>query len=247
MEAFFPERLRDLSEQSIRQSRFTFTGFLTPEEISELQRRRKTLAPFTLFGGAPGTERCIARFGSEEEMGYSVPFPIVCLKISPLSERFSDALTHRDFLGALMHTGIERDRVGDVVVRVNTAYVFAHETIAPFLAENVTRVKNTAVSAGICDEIPEGALFTTVPFEGIAASDRLDCIVGAVHRLSRGAAAELFREQKIFVNGAVCENLSYSVKPGDVISVRGKGKFVFTGIQGSTKKGRAVFTAEIYR
>ena len=220
---------------------------MTPEELGVLQRMKGSLGSFTLFGGAEGTERCMARFGCEETLGYTEPFPIVCLRIRPKGEKFADALTHRDFLGALMHTGIDRGRIGDIIVRGTTAYVFVHETVAEFLTENVTKVRHTAVDTETADVLPEGELFRRVPFEGIAASARLDCIAGAVFRLSRGASSALLAEQKIFVNGSVCENASYTVKPGDVISVRGKGKFRFTGISSATKKGRAVFTAELYQ
>ena len=86
MDPFFEDRLRDLSAQSEKRSRYTFTVFLTPEELGVLQRMKGSLGSFTLFGGAEGTERCMARFGCEETLGYTEPFPIVCLRIRPKGE-----------------------------------------------------------------------------------------------------------------------------------------------------------------
>lgn len=65
-------------------------------------------AGITLYGGREEAERKILRFGSEAELGYEQPFPICCIRIRPLSAKFADKLSHRDYLGALMNLGIER-------------------------------------------------------------------------------------------------------------------------------------------
>lgn len=75
-------------------------------------------------GGVDGCERQILRFGDEESLGYDAGFPICCIEIKPLIEKFADALTHRDYLGALMHLGIERSTLGDIMIRDKTAYLF---------------------------------------------------------------------------------------------------------------------------
>lgn len=247
MEPYKLEHLQDLSRRSVRQGCFVFSDFLTMEEQSALHRMQRELGPFTLFGGAPGAERQMARFGDPAALGYEEDFPVACIRISPRSRKFADALTHRDFLGALMGLGIERDLLGDIVVRENEAWVFAAERIAGYITEQLEAVRHTAVRCERCEELPAGALFTTAPVRCVAASLRLDCVAGAVFHDSRSAVNALLAAKKIFVNGAVCENASYTVKEGDVISVRGCGKFIFAGINGKTKKDRVAFTAELYQ
>ena len=65
------------------------------------------------FGGYEEAERQIAAFlpdalsydyGENEELFLSM-YPIRCIRISPCSGKFSEALTHRDYLGALIHLG----------------------------------------------------------------------------------------------------------------------------------------------
>lgn len=247
MESFFLEHIRDLSARSAAQDIFTFTEFLNPEEQSALLRIGKELNTLSFFGGAEGAERKVARFGDPDLLGYEAEFPIVCMKIAPRNQKFADKLTHRDFLGTLMGTGIERGRIGDIVVKNNEAFVFVLDPISQYLAETVTSVKHTAVVCSPCENLPDGALYETKPYNGIAASRRLDCIVGAVYHDSRSAAQTLISSKKVFVNGAVTENASYLLKPGDVISVRGEGKFRFKEVTGETKKGRIAFLAEIYQ
>ena len=54
MDSIFINHLKDLSQKADRNNRYTFTGFLTEEEQSELFLIKKEVLPFTLFGGAPG-------------------------------------------------------------------------------------------------------------------------------------------------------------------------------------------------
>ena len=82
-----------------------------------------------LFGGAAGAERVMIRFGDEESLGYEQPFPIAIIKAEPVSPKFAEKLTHRDFLGAILNLGIERSTVGDIIVRESTAYFFVKEDI----------------------------------------------------------------------------------------------------------------------
>lgn len=107
-EEFLIKRIKDLAEQSYRTGLYTYTGFLNQQEQAVYARVRKDTAPVTAMfsGGVDGCERQILRFGDEESLGYDAGFPICCIEIKPLIEKFADALTHRDYLGALMHLGI---------------------------------------------------------------------------------------------------------------------------------------------
>ena len=103
-EEFLAKRIIDLADQSYRTGLYTYTGFLNQQEQAVYDSVRKDATPVkaTLFGGVEGCERQVLRFGDEESLGYDAGFPICCIEIRPLIEKFSDALTHRDYLGALM-------------------------------------------------------------------------------------------------------------------------------------------------
>ena len=42
----------------------------------------------------------------------------------------------------------------------------------------------------------------------------------------------------VFINGKLITSNGYEPKEGDIISVRGKGRFIFDGVSRQTRKGR---------
>ena len=102
-------RFHELADKSFQQGIFTFTGFLGLGEQEVFWREEPALryAGCRLYGGCQDAERVMVRFGEEAELGYQVDFPIVCICIEPLQQKFAQALSHRDYLGALMNLGIE--------------------------------------------------------------------------------------------------------------------------------------------
>ena len=245
MDDVFLSHLKDLSKKADRSGRYTFSDFLNLDEQNTLQSAKRDLIRFECFGGGMGCERVMARFGALDEMGYEAPFPIVCVKICPLQQKFADELTHRDILGAVMNLGIERGCLGDIVLRDNVAYLFALERIAPYICENLTKVKHTTVYCEITDTPPEGELYRTEPVRLNVTSLRVDCAVAALYHLSRGNTEKLFTAQKVFINGRLCSG-SVQLKENDVISVRGFGRFAFASVTGNTKKGRNIIIVNQY-
>lgn len=242
-------RFRELADKSFSQNMFTFTGFLglSEQDVFRQTERELSHAGFTLFGGAKETDRKMVRFGSVEEFGYEVEFPIVCIHIKPLMAKFADALSHRDFLGALMNLGIERSALGDIRVGDREAYLFCLESMAEFICENLTQVKHTHVrctpveAAGeVPEEEPE---HVTVQ----AASMRVDAVLAKVYNKSRETCLELFRAQKVYVDGRLCENNSHRLKAGETVNVRGFGKFKILGEPRETRKGKLSVEVSVYR
>ncbi len=247
-DALLQKRFLELAEKSYARGSYTFTNFLGLAEQDIFQRVRREFAhvPCRLFGGCEGCERVIARFGDEDLCGYDQPFPIQCVKAAPLSRKFADKLTHRDVLGALMNLGIDRAQLGDIVVREEAAYLFCTETIAPFLLENLTRAKHTELTCSLSETLPEGSLFTLQPESCLVSSERADGVAAHVYRLSRNEMAERIRAGKLFVNGRRCESGSLVLKPGDVVSLRGEGRFRYGGVERDTKSGKFSVTIELY-
>lgn len=240
---------RDLAQRSYTSNMYTFSEFLGEGELDLLMRLEKELsyAGLTLSGGIPSADRVVARFGRPEDLGYEEDFPIVCLKIEPVIVKFGEELSHRDYLGALMSLGIERDLLGDIRINEKTAYLFCMDHIADYIIRNLTSVRHTNVRIAVMQEIPEAA---GPRFENqtiIAASERLDAVIARLYNLARSKSQDLFRSEKVFVNGKQCENSSLVCKAGDKISVRGFGKFVYLGSEGLTGKGRSRISVNLYR
>lgn len=169
------------------------------------------------------------------------------MEAAPLSQKFADKLLHRDFLGSLMGLGIKRSVLGDIVVKNNTGYIFCLDSIADYVVQNLDKVRHTCVKCRVVQNLPAGAVEEPEEKEIIVASLRLDVLAAAVYNFSRSGVKELFVQRKVFVNSALCENFSYNVKPGDIVSVRGNGRFKCGNVLGSTKKGRTVLQIFVYK
>lgn len=242
------KRFQDLAEKSYSQNIYTFTGFLSLAEQDILAGAAAAFphVPFALEGGNDQTERKMARFGSEEELGYEMDFPIVCLEIKPLSEKFADNFSHRDFLGALMNLGIDRSTVGDIFQEGKRAYVYCTDTMASYICENLTKVRHTNVVCKVTESLEEVLLKEPKTMDVVVSSERIDGMISKVYHLSRGQSIELFRAKKIFVNGRQMENNSYTLKEDDSVTVRGLGKFVYRGLRHTTKKGKLCASADVF-
>ena len=242
-------RFRDLGDKSFSQNIYTFSSFLGLSEQDVFWSMEGELrhVPFQLWGGSDNTDRQIVRFGSKEELGYEQPYPIVCVHMKPLLEKFSDDFSHRDFLGALMNLGIERSTIGDIKVGKREGYLFCMDSIAEFICENLTQVKHTHVRCEVVlewDELPDDI---PQPQEVLVSSERIDGCVAKVYNKSRNEVLNLFRAGKVYVNGKLCESNSRMLKKDDVVNVRGFGKFIYNGIKYETKKGKLSVQVSVYR
>lgn len=243
-EELFLRRVRDAAG---RGGRYRYLGFLNEAEASLCRAMAVSgsVRDMCLFGGYPDAQRCLARFGSPEELGYEEPWPIARLILRPAAGRFNEDLTHRDVLGALMNMGIERDVLGDLVCSDGAWHIFCREEMAPHLT-GLAKVRNTPVRVEPATEDMSLPVPRTERVKINASSPRADTVAAHLCGLSRGKALELFRRQMVFVNGLTCEDASRSLKEGDVISLRGHGKYRYIGVSGASKKGRLYLELDRY-
>lgn len=243
------KRFIELADRSYTQNMYTFTDFLGLSEQNLFWQKLKELsyAAPELYGGYEGADRCMIRFGKESELGYTQEFPIVCIHIRPLMAKFADSLSHRDFLGALMNLGIERATMGDIQCGEHEAYLFCQETIAEYICDNLTQVKHTSVKCEIVENM--GQVVLEEPQEKViqVASGRIDAVIAKVYSFSRSEVLEYFREGKVFLNGRVMTKNAVDVTAGDVVNVRGFGKFKVTNEGGLSRKGKVNLTVAVYR
>lgn len=240
--------IKDLADRSYRTNTYTFTDFLSLADLSDFLNASLDFRfiPYTIYGGNEACERKMIRFGSEDLFGYEEQFPITVLEIKPVMSKFSDELNHRDFLGSLMNLGIERDTLGDIFVKDNSAILFCKDSMADYIIENLYKIKHTQVSVSKVSNDREVSLCEKKEMSVSVASERIDSVVARVYNLSRSESAELFVSGKIYLNGRLMENESRKLSPGDVVSVRGHGKFSFVEFGGLSKKGKQYVKVEVY-
>ena len=245
-EAFLKARFIELAEQSYQRNIPVHTDFLNLYEQNLFYSIVSELPPvcYELMGGYNLSERKCVVF-SPSEFGKVAPV-YKLLRISPLDHRFTEDLTHRDFLGAVMGLGIKREQLGDLVLSEDSAYLFCFPSLAEFITEELSSVKHTPVS---CEEIAVEDFKFEPRMEEIqcsVSSVRLDAILSQGFHISRNHAIPYIEEGKVFVNGRLITTNAYGLKEGDLISVRGLGKLQYNGTLGNSKKGRLIVSLFLY-
>ena len=243
------KRFAELAKRSFSQNIYTFTDFLALSELDLFYQQKPQLnfAGVTVFGGVEEADRKVIRFGNPDELGYEEEFPICCIAIEPVMDKFAENLTHRDYLGALMNLGIGRENIGDIFIKEKKGYVFCLERISEYILENLSQVRHTQVKLRILNVFEENIQKEIEEQVILSASERIDGIISKIYNFSRSQSIELFRTKKIYVNSRLCENNSYQLKMKDTVSVRGFGKFVYEGVLYQTKKGKLSVKIGIYK
>lgn len=235
-------RIADTANICERTQRPKFLGFLSKEESVLVERLLKNRnVNFTLFGGYPDAERVM--LGCFPDWDEECLFPIAAVTFT---YRSADLLTHRDFLGSLMALGLTRESVGDILVEEGRAVAFVTEEVGSYIINEISKIGKTGVTAksGFDSPLPPKAKLSE--FASTVASERLDCVVAAICNISRGGALQKINDGLVSVNSAVIEKSTKTVADGDVISVKGKGKFIIESVTDRTRKSRIVLKYKKY-
>ncbi len=248
-------RADDLLERA-QTGELTHTAFLTPGEQKLLLRSLGHRAPFVLDGGYADAERKRAFFLPAWISELDEPLRSQCLaeqageSLVPLEICGSGfrTLLHKDYLGAILNLGIERLAIGDVCVTdPHTAVLFCDRTMATFLIEHLTRVANDAVRVAptvLSPDFNGGRSYLRIT--DTVASPRADGVVAALANLSREKARALFEAKMVEIEYEMADKPDRPVAAGEVIVIRGKGKFIVRSLSDQTKKGRYRLLADKY-
>ncbi len=223
-----------------------FSAFLTERESGLVQRfcSYSGFDCLMLWGGYEGAQRVMAGFFPAYSEPSQDEFPLSAVFIGG---RMADSLSHRDYLGAVLSLGLERSMTGDIVITDGGAYFMMADTAAQLAVNELSKIGRTGVKCRICgkDEIIE----RHDEFESISAtvaSLRLDCVTGAAARLSREKAAQLIRSGLVNVRHICITNISHTLSEGDVLSIRGYGRYILRRVGDKTKKDRIHITIDRY-
>lgn len=256
-------RIRDLSSRAASSSYLTHTDFLSlseqalffqilkEEHVSHLNGKYGGVN-YLLYGGHEDHDRKLIYFLpyylSKEELlakeGEGETFSL--LHVYPSNRHFADVLTHRDYLGALMHLGFKREMFGDILTDGMDGYIFVLNQVIPMVKEELIKIKHTSVETEILK--PKDCPFKP-KFEeknvNVSAC-RLDCVLAEVFHLSRRDSQVLIASESIFINGMSMMNNAYNLKENDRVSIKGHGKFIYLGQSKVTKKGRLFVKVKVY-
>ena len=232
-------KLWDKINAGIRRNIPASTCFLSPRELEMARFLFGDEPGLYAFGGYGDAERKMLVYLPdylEEDSLYDEDAPLVCLRATFFE---GDTPSHRDFLGALMGSGIAREAVGDICVGKGSCDFFVTAEIAPYIIQNFlsagrTRLHLNAVSLREA-QIPEPEVKV---IKDTLASLRLDSVISSGFRIGRSLAAQYVSAGKAAIDGLPCEKPDKNVSEGAKISVRGLGKIKLETVGGNTKKGR---------
>ena len=235
----------------------TYTAFLTPAEQHALTRAMPWAKDgMRVEGGYAAAERARIFFlpsylsdMDEETLNECLAdVRVECLIALEVKGSGFRELQHKDYLGAVLNLGIERDAIGDLCVcDKHTAVLFCDSVMERFLAESLTRVANDAVRVAritLPDGFDGGRRFQRI--SDTVASPRADGVIAALANLSREKAQAMFREKLIEIDYDIAQKPDQQIELGCVIVIRGKGKFIIRSLGEQTKKGRIRLLADKY-
>lgn len=241
----------DKMEFSSTRERIEYTDFLDMYQVSLVENflRKMKFQNYQLYGGYEQAERKILIIYPEKynqamlEKNYSKILKIVRVE---LPEEEKGKYSHRNYLGGIVKLGLKREKVGDILVANEGADIITLNDFANILKQelpSLTRFENANI---IIEEIqnlkkPEVQKET---IKIIVPSLRLDNFVSDLARTSRSKAVQIIDQERVFVNGQNEKKASKQIKLDDVITIRGKGRFVIKAFDGTTRSGRTVVVIE---
>lgn len=234
-------RIDDLKQQCQKNNSPKFLGFLTADEIAVVEKRFSPGERYELYGGYENAERVL--IGVLPDWCDQPTFPITAITFT---YRECDTLAHRDFLGALMSLGINRETVGDILIGHGRAVTFVSCDVAKFILTQIEKIGNVGVTLteGFYEPLPQCDKKQTCTVT--VASLRLDCVVSALCNISRKEAANKIVEGYVSVNSVGMSKITTLINAQSKIVVRQKGKFQIISCDDYSRKGRIILKYDKY-
>lgn len=216
-------------------------GFLDLNRASVIENNQKYFnCSLHFFGGFSDAERKVVYFlpdGAEPEYN---DICILCSKITA-------PLTHREVLGSLMSLGIDRSLIGDILISEKNVQIVAKKEIVQFVIQNFLR----AGKVRLCFEQQplselESPQKQIKEISGTIKTLRLDSVISLAFGISRTSAKDFINASRVFINDKNVLKSDFTVKEGDKLTLRGKGKAFLKEVGNLSRKERIFVKIERY-
>ena len=236
-----------------QRDKMEYTDFLDMYQVALVKSflKRIEFTNYVLYGGFENAERKVLIIYPEKynmnmvEKNYSKI--IKAIKIT-LDDEEKGKYSHRNYLGGVVKIGMKREKVGDILVSEDGADILVKEETAETLKQELgtlTRFENAKIEIIELQDLRKQEI-KVEEITIIVPSLRLDNFVSDLARTSRSKAVQIIDSERVFINGQNETKVSKQVKLGDVITIRGKGRFIVKEFNGSTRSGRTVVKIEKY-
>lgn len=244
-------QILDKLEMVEKKNKIEYTDFLDLAQIELVQKfiNKIKIDNYICYGGFEQAERKMIVIYPEKfnstvvEKNLSNIVQIIRIE---LPDDLKGKYTHRDYLGAVIKLGVERKKVGDIIVDSNGADIIVDKDISKFLSENLgslTRFSKATITVQNIEDLRPVEIRKD-EIEIIVSSLRLDNVISELARCSRNKALDIINTERVFVNFECETKKTKQIKPGDMVTIRGKGRFFIKEIAGQTRSGRTVIRVE---
>lgn len=241
----------DKIEMVEKKNKIEYTDFLDLAQIELVQKfiDKIKINNYMSYGGFEQAERKMFVIYPEKfnsivvEKNLSNIIQIIRIE---LPDDLKGKYTHRDYLGAVIKLGVERKKVGDIIVDNNGADIIVEKDIAKFLVDNLgslTRFSKSTITIQNIEDLRPVEI-KKEEIEIIVSSLRLDNVISELARCSRNKALDIINTERVFINFECETKKTKQIKTGDMVTIRGKGRFFIKEIIGQTRSGRTIIRVE---
>ena len=248
-------KLLDKIELSAKRNSVEYTDFLDMRQRQLLEKILVELkvTNYIATGGYKTAERTILiiipskleEVFNKEQFDYNTILGVIRIN---LPNELKGMYSHRDYLGAVIKIGMRREKVGDILTSKDGADLIVLKEAEKYISnglKELTRFSKAEFESKKIEDLNVEEPKTKV-LNIIIPSMRIDSIVSEIIRTSRAKGSELIKEERVFINHELITKGSKEVKSGDIITVRGKGRFKVGNVLSNTKKGNIVLEVEKY-
>lgn len=231
-------------------NKITYTDFLNEKEQRVIEKNVKLENAF-FYGVNENADRKILVFYpeklTEELVRKSLKSVLSGIRIILKNDQIGN-YEHKNYLSALIKIGIDRGKIGDILVDDYGADIIAFDMNKEFIIQSLSEL--TRFRKANIDIIPIDDIKQKIDrFEEstiIVSSMRIDNIVAELAGCSRTNADEYINSEKVFVNYETALKVSKTIFEGDIVTIRGKGKFRIDGLVRNTRNNRFVIKVNKY-
>lgn len=240
---------------SDKRNQVVHTDFLDLSQKHKIENLLKRLKKtnYLFYGGYNDAERVMLMIYPEKfyeledvlKQIYINEIKVIRIK---LPNELQGKYAHRDYLSGLMKLGIKREKFGDILVDKLGADILACEEVVDYTIQNLselTRFSKSVIEVIKIEELRKIQI-NKEKMQIIIPSLRLDSIVSELAKMPRTKVSQIIGQEKVLVNFEVQNKSSKILKQNDIITIRGKGKFILNEVIGSTKKEKLIVNVEKY-
>lgn len=232
-------RIIDKAEFSLKNYCLVNTEFLNPYEVKvakDILNSEMNLK-YTIFGGYESSERKVIYIYPDFFEFEQFDEELYYIQIDG-NFKFRN-ISHRECLGSILSLGIKREKIGDILIHEDFCQVIVDYKMGDYIVFNLQKIsKNKVILKKIKKEDISVVKTEYIDKNIIVSANRVDSVISKVYNLSRQESQKLITNDKIAINYRKISSSSEKVSDSDLISVRGRGRFVVSILENQTKKGK---------